>query len=118
MKKMRTLKSTAMAVTAGLSLNTQASLLTLGAEKVTVVRSSFSIKIPKANNLDLNDNPIDQNLESMLKSYGVTVDQESEISVHEEDSFFDISCINCLIRNHNNENENAMPDNLRDRPKM
>jgi len=68
-----------MAVTAGLSLNAQARLFSSGSEKSPLTRTLIpSIIIPKTNNLDLNDNLIDQNLESMLKSYGVTVDQESE----------------------------------------
>lgn len=75
------------------------------------IRSSISLRIPKAPNLDFNNISVDPFLETMLKSYGVSIDQHSEIKYHEENSHIDLNCFNCVIRVHNDENTNAMSDN-------
>lgn len=74
-------------------------------------RASLAIRIPITKKLDLSDNLVDPFLQKVLKSYGVSIDQQSEIKFHEENSYINLSCFNCVIGVHNNENSDAMPDN-------
>lgn len=93
-----------MALTAGLSFTTHGKTFSKIQNDSPTIRSSFNIHVPLILlNLDLNNNSIDENLDKMLKSYGVTIDQESKIEIHDENGFIDISCFNCLINNNDNE---------------
>jgi hypothetical protein len=57
--------------------------------------------VPKSKKLDLSDIPVDEFLQKVLKSYGVSIDQQSEIKYHEENSHIDLNCFNCVIMSDN-----------------
>lgn len=106
MKKM----TVTFVLSTGLSLSARAQI----ESEIPVVyplRTSFSLRVQKPLNPDFNKNLVYPRLQSLLNSYGATFDQQSEIKIHEENSFIDFSCFNCVIRNHHYENINSKPDN-------
>lgn len=72
---------------------------------------NVNIRIPKTKKLDFENILVDQFLLTVLKLNGVSIDQQSEIKYHEENSYIDIDCFNCVNGVHTDENINAMPDN-------
>ena len=105
MKKTNVLNCTTVVLTASLSLSANAKTLAAIPNEDTFYRSTVSLTIPRSTiDLDPNNNSIDEKLSLVLKSYGVTVDKESKIEIHEENSFIDLSCFNCLVRVSNGEN--------------
>jgi hypothetical protein len=45
----------------------------------------------------------EENIKSNLDKMGIILDEESTITIHEEQNYIDLTCFNCIVRNVNSE---------------
>jgi hypothetical protein len=46
----------------------------------------------------------EENIRTNLDQIGIILDEESTITIHEEQNHIDLTCFNCIVRNINSEN--------------
>lgn len=59
-------------------------------------RETIQINLPIEN--------LAENIIEKLDQIGIVLDEESNISIHEEKSSVNLTCFNCIVRNVNSEN--------------
>lgn len=72
-------------------------------------RTGIKFDIQAKINKELNDN--NDSLSQFLKKYGISIDADSKYQIHDEKSFIDFSCFNCIINDISGHKETDGPDN-------